>query len=93
MLGETRSAIRLEEAGLPPRLYIPRSDVDLTGLVRSDRRTHCPYKGDATYFDVVVDDESAEDAVWSYEDPVPAMYAITSHLCFDPSRGVVIEEE
>ena len=92
-IAETAAAIRLKERGLPDRFYIPRSDARVQHLERSDRRTHCPFKGDATYYSVVVGSELAEDAVWSYEDPIPEMRAIRAYLCFDESRGVELDVE
>jgi uncharacterized protein (DUF427 family) len=60
----------LHETGLLPRLYVPLSDLDAEALVRSDTRTHCPFKGDASYWSLQVGDRVSEDAVWSYEDPL-----------------------
>jgi uncharacterized protein (DUF427 family) len=92
-IAETTAAIRLREQGLPDRFYIPRADARTQHLERSDRRTHCPFKGDATYYTVVVDGETADDAVWSYEDPIPDMRAIREYLCFDERRGVELDVE
>lgn len=61
-------------------------------LKRTDHQTHCPYKGDASYFSIVVDGHSAENAVWSYEQPFPAMAEIKDHLAFYPNRVDAIEE-
>lgn len=93
VLASTNAALRLKERGLPDRLYVPRTDSRVEHLQRSDRRTHCPFKGDATYYNVVVGGERADDAVWSYEDPIPEMRAIRQHLCFDTSRGIEIDVE
>ncbi|MFZ0109827.1 MAG: DUF427 domain-containing protein, partial [Pseudolabrys sp.] len=57
-----------------------------------DHRTHCPYKGDASYFSIDADGRSAENAVWSYEQPYPAMAQIKDYLAFYPSRVDKIEE-
>jgi len=93
LLAETQRAVRLEEKGLPPRLYVPRSDVRMNHLQPSERRTHCPYKGDASYYSVVAGGDVADDAVWSYEDPIASVRAIKDHLCFDATRGIEIEED
>ena len=61
---------------------MPREDV-VAGLTRTDRRTHCPFKGDASYWTVAVDGACLENAAWSYEDPIPQSAAIAGHLCFD----------
>lgn len=88
---ETRAALSLQEAGYLPVLYIPRADV-LGAVRRSARRSHCPYKGDASYFDLVVGGSERADAAWSYEDPFPAVAAIRGHLAFYPGRVDAIEQ-
>ncbi len=60
-------------------------------LARTEHHTHCPYKGDAAYFNIIRDGRYAENAVWSYEDPYPAMAQIKGHLAFYPNQ-VEIEE-
>ena len=52
--------------------YVPLEDFDAELLPRSSTRTHCPYKGDASYWSVRVGDREIEDAVWAYEDPLEA---------------------
>jgi uncharacterized protein (DUF427 family) len=61
-------------------------------LQRTDHASHCPYKGDASYFTIAVDGRSADNAVWSYEQPFPAMAEIKDHLAFYPGRVDKIEE-
>ena len=70
VVADSRSAFALREGSLPPRIYIPRADVKMDNLVRTDHRTHCPYKGDANYFTLQVGDQIAENAVWTYENPI-----------------------
>ena len=60
-------------------------------LTRTDRVTHCPYKGDANYFSVVADGKTIENSIWTYETPFPAMAEISGHLAFYPDK-VRIEE-
>jgi uncharacterized protein (DUF427 family) len=72
--------------------YIPRDDADMGLLVRSTHTTHCPYKGDAAYYSLSVDGRTAENAVWTYETPFPAMADIKEHLAFYPDRVDRIEE-
>lgn len=91
VVAETTRALTLKEATYPPVFYIPRADVDFSLLRPSDRRTRCPYKGEASYFTIVVGDARAADAVWSYERPSPAVAAIAGCLAFYPQH-VVIEE-
>ncbi len=90
-VAETDAALRLTEASYPPVFYIPRSDIRDGFFVASSRSTHCPYKGDASYFDLVVGDARRPDAVWSYEAPFPAVAAIAGHVAFYPDRVDAIE--
>jgi uncharacterized protein (DUF427 family) len=65
VLAESDRAVELEETGLPNRYYLPREDVRVDLLTPSDTTSHCPFKGDATYFSV----PGAPDAFWVYEAP------------------------
>jgi uncharacterized protein (DUF427 family) len=65
LLAESRNALALEETGLPTRYYLPREDVRTDLLTSSDTTSHCPFKGDATYFSA----PAAKDAFWVYEEP------------------------
>ena len=90
-IADTRHALTLREASYPGVFYIPRSDVDMTQLARSDRASYCPYKGDCSYFSIPAGGARATDAVWSYEQPYEAVAAIRDHLAFYPDR-VSIED-
>ena len=92
VIADTTKALRLAEASYKPVLYIPRSDADMSALVPTDHSTHCPYKGDASYFSIVADGRTVANAVWSYEQPFPAMTQIKDHLAFYPDRVDKIEE-
>jgi uncharacterized protein (DUF427 family) len=92
VIAETTRALALREADYPTVLYIPRADADMTALQPSDHRSHCPYKGDARYFTIAAGGRTAENAVWSYEQPFPAMAEIAGHLAFYPTRVDAIEE-
>ena len=72
----------LFETGLPTRYYLPKTDVRLDLLERTDTHTSCPYKGDADYWSVRTDDGLVEDIVWGYETPVPEIPKIAGRLCF-----------
>ena len=91
VIAETTRALTLKEAGYPPVQYIPRSDANLALMARTGRVTHCPYKGDANYFSVVVDGKTIENSTWTYETPFPAMAEISGHLAFYPDK-VKVEE-
>ena len=67
---DTRAGKLLHETGYQPQLYVPRRDVHTELFVASDHTTHCPFKGDASYWSVQVGERWAENAVWSYQEPV-----------------------
>ena len=92
VIADTRAALVLREASYPPVHYVPRGDVDLSLLERTDRATYCPYKGDCSYFSIPLGGAKSRNAVWSYEEPYPAAAAIKDHLAFYPDRVDAIEE-
>ena len=67
---DTTRAQLLYESDLPPRVYVPIEDLDAELLERTDTSTHCPFKGDASYWSVRVGDRVVEDAIWTYEEPI-----------------------
>jgi uncharacterized protein (DUF427 family) len=85
VIAETTSALVLREAKLPAVFYIPLADVDHSVLARSENHTYCPYKGKASYYDVVVDGDTISDAIWTYEQPYDAVAQIEGHVAFYPS--------
>jgi uncharacterized protein (DUF427 family) len=87
-LGESRRALELKEGSYPPVIYVPRADIDMAQLVRTDRTTTCPWKGKANYYSVRVGDGLLENAVWTYETPKDEVAAIAGHLAFYPSVTV-----
>ncbi len=84
---DTHAALTLREADYPPVQYIPRADADMSLLTRSDHKTYCPYKGACSYYSL----PGAENVVWTYETPYPAVAQIEGHLAFYPSRVDSIE--
>jgi uncharacterized protein (DUF427 family) len=92
VVADTTRALTLQEASYKPALYIPREDVRMDLLTRTAQVTHCPYKGQASYYTVGLGDRVSANAAWSYEQPYPAMTAIADHLAFYPDRVDVIEE-
>jgi uncharacterized protein (DUF427 family) len=92
IVADTRDAMTLSEASYPPVQYIPRKDVDMTLLQRTDRATYCPYKGDCAYYSIPTGGERSVNAVWTYEAPYAAVTAIKDHLAFYSDRVDVIEE-
>lgn len=92
VIAETTRALTLTEASYRPVFYIPRDDADMSLFKRTDHKTHCPYKGDASYFSIIAEGRSADNAVWTYEQPFPAVGQIKEHLAFYPDRVDGIEE-
>jgi uncharacterized protein (DUF427 family) len=91
VVADTSRALVLQEAAYKPVYYIPREDARMALFARTAHATHCPYKGDASYYTIKVGDRSAENAIWSYETPFPAIAEIAGHLAFYPNRVDKIE--
>jgi uncharacterized protein (DUF427 family) len=91
VIAESTKALTLKEAKYPAVQYVPREDANMALLERTDRTTHCPYKGDASYYSIRADGETLDNVVWTYETPFPAMTEISGHLAFYPDK-VKIEE-
>lgn len=91
ILADTRAALVLRESTYPPVLYIPRGDVDMSLLERTDHYTYCPYKGGCSYYSIPSGGERATNALWTYEAPFDAVATISGHLAFDSSRVDSIE--
>lgn len=85
-VAHSANALELKEASYPPVIYVPRSDISIEHFLRTEHRTHCPYKGDASYFSLVANDESAENAVWTYEQAYPSVKAIEGYVAFYPDK-------
>lgn len=92
VVADTLNALTLREAAYPAVQYIPRRDVDMSMLNRTDHATHCPYKGDCAYFSIPAAGQKAVNAVWTYEAPYAAVAQIKDHVAFYPERVDSIEE-
>ena len=92
IIADTREALTLREASYPAVQYIPRKDVDMSLLQRTDHATYCPYKGDCAYCSIPLGGERSVNAVWTYEEPYAAVAAIKDHVAFYPDRVDAIEE-
>lgn len=91
LIADTRGALELKEASYPAVQYIPLGDVEAAVLTPTDHHTHCPYKGDASYFTISRDGEIAENAVWTYPEPYPAMAEIAGLVAFYPNQVEIVE--
>jgi uncharacterized protein (DUF427 family) len=86
VMADTSNALTLREAAYPPVQYIPDEDVDFSLLERTDHATYCPYKGDCHYYSIPAGGKKSVNAVWSYDDPLPAVAQIRGHVAFYPQR-------
>jgi len=91
VIADTMRGLTLREAGYRPVVYVPREDVDMSLLERTDHSSYCPYKGDASYFSIKVGDRIAENAIWTYEAPYDSVVEIKDHLAFYPDRVDAID--
>jgi uncharacterized protein (DUF427 family) len=86
VVADSARALVVKEADYPPVIYFPRDDVRFEFLERTDHASFCPFKGDASYWTLRVDDRFSENAVWSYEDTFPEVAGLKDHLAFYPDR-------
>lgn len=86
VIADTRDPLTLQESTYPAVHYIPRKDVDMAFLKRTEHATYCPYKGDAAYYSISVEGEGPENAVWTYEAPYDAVAEIKDYLAFYTDR-------
>ena len=87
VVADTTAALTLREADYTPVQYVPLSDVDPALLRRTKTSTYCPFKGKASYYTIAAPDGGElTDAVWTYEEPYPAVAPIGGHVAFYPGR-------
>jgi uncharacterized protein (DUF427 family) len=90
VVADTHDALQLQESTYPAVQYIPLKDVVQDRLARTDTSTYCPYKGDARYYSVTTAaGATVEDAIWTYDEPYPAVAAIAGHVAFYPDKADV----
>ena len=89
VLGETQNAVELTEGSHAPVIYFPRDDIAMAFLDKSTKTTHCPHKGDASYYTIEAKSGPITDAAWSYETPKDGLKAIAGHLAFYTDRVTV----
>jgi uncharacterized protein (DUF427 family) len=92
VIADSTHALTLRESDYPAVHYIPRSDVDMSLLARTDNESYCPFKGDASYFSITNGGDRTVNAVWTYESPYDAVAPIKDHLAFYADRVDAIEE-
>ena len=86
ILASTNKALVLREANYPPVFYVPFEDIYFELLKRSDTSTHCPYKGNASYWNASAAGEAVDDVMWAYERPFDEMTEIKDHGAFYPNK-------
>lgn len=92
VVADSTRPVVLTETGSPDRYYLPADDVKMELLTSTETTSHCPFKGDAVYWSVSTDGAVADDVVWSYPAPFPAVQQIKDLLAFWPERpGVALE--
>jgi len=94
LVADSTAALELREATLPAVQYIPIGDLvqDLVQdrLTRTDTSTHCPFKGDASYYSLTTaSGDTVDDVIWFYEQPYPAVAAIAGHVAFYPNKAEI----
>ena len=92
VVADTSEALTLREASYPAVQYVPRKDVNMMLLERTEHATYCPYKGDCAYFSIPLGGDRSTNAVWTYEAPYEAVSPIKDHLAFYPDRVDAIEK-
>jgi uncharacterized protein (DUF427 family) len=83
VIADTRDAVAMKEGSYPVVYYVPRKDVKMDRLVRTNHSTYCPFKGHASYFSLA---NGPDNAVWSYEQPYDEVAAIRELLAFYPDK-------
>jgi uncharacterized protein (DUF427 family) len=89
VVAETDAALTLQESTYPAVQYVPLADVVGSALRRSDNTTYCPYKGEANYYHVNAGGSTVDDAIWTYEQPYPAVGEIIDHVAFYANKADV----
>jgi uncharacterized protein (DUF427 family) len=97
VIADSRTALRVEETGHGPVYYLPEKDVRADLLRPTDHKTHCPFKGDASYWTIEIpgsgEARRSENAVWGYRAPFDETAGLAGHYAFYPNRVDAIEVE
>ena len=92
VLAESQNALELSEGDYPAVIYFPRDDIAMAFLDETDHSSHCPHKGDASYFSIITKSQTLKNAAWSYEAPHEEVSRIKDHLAFYASDTVTVEQ-
>ncbi len=91
VLGETKASLELSEGNNSPVIYVPRNDIAMAFLERTETNSSCPFKGKATYYSIIAKSGEIKDACWSYEDPIKGVEQIKGYFAFYASKATVEE--
>jgi len=83
-ISETNNSMRVLETSHPPVYYVPPQSVQHRFLIRTDKKSFCEFKGDATYYTIKVGDKVSENAAWSYHYPSTGYESIKDFVAFYP---------
>lgn len=89
VLAESQRTMKLEETGLPDVYYFPADDVQMSKLKSNEHSTHCPLKGDASYWDLDPEGDNGTNIAWSYQNPINDAAAIAGYIAFYTDRVTV----
>ena len=92
VLAESQNALELSEGDYPAVIYFPRDDIAMAFQDETDHSSHCPHKGDASYFSIITKSQTLKNAAWSYEAPHEEVSRIKDHLAFYASDTVTVEQ-
>lgn len=91
VIAESKAALELSEPGCDDVIYFPREDVAMAFLDDSPHSTHCPHKGDASYFSIASKNRTLENSAWSYEAPKDEVARIKDHIAFVQGDYLTVE--
>ena len=86
IVADSRATLTVRETKHEPVVYFPREDVRFEALERTNHKSFCPFKGEASYWTLRVADRTEENAVWSYEDPFDEVAGLTDYVAFYTDR-------
>jgi uncharacterized protein (DUF427 family) len=93
VIADSEDAMVMRETRAQPVYYLPRADVRMDLLQRSDHHTHCPFKGNAAYWHIAMGEKAMENVAWSYEDPLPEAAEIKDYIAFYWNKMDALYEE
>jgi len=91
VVADTTRALRVEETGHGPVMYIPKQDMRLDLMKKTEYSSYCPFKGTASYWTLKVSDNASENAIWGYETPYDEMTGLSGYYAFYGNRVDGIE--